>query len=238
MMKKSDFFYDLPEHLIAQYPLSERTSSRLLCLDRSSGAVTDRNFTDITDLCRKGDLLVFNNTRVIPARLYAHKASGGKVEILIERIESAYQVLAHVKASKSPKPGSTLRLAQGLQVEVLGRVDDLFRLRFSDTVSQVMTLVGHMPLPPYINRSDEGNDALRYQTVFATQAGAVAAPTAGLHLNYWMCANRKNSLRVIYRGHSISLAAYWSSALTRCQNSKMLVTNGLSFTAKAEGVLH
>jgi S-adenosylmethionine:tRNA ribosyltransferase-isomerase len=185
MMKKSDFYYDLPPELIAQYPLTDRTASRMLCISRSDARLQDLGFADIIGLCRKGDLLVFNNTRVMPARLFAQKASGGKVEILIERVESAHQVLAHVKASKSPKPGSMLLLDQGIRAQMIERESDLFRLRFSDekTVMQIMQAVGHMPLPPYIARDDEGCDAQRYQTVFAHTDGAVAAPTAGLHFD-------------------------------------------------------
>lgn len=184
-MKKSDFNYQLPENLIAQYPLAERSASRLLSLDRKTGAVKDGQFMDMLQHCHTGDLLVFNNTRVIPARLFASKQTGGKVEILIERVESEHQVLAHVKASKSPKLGSTLILQDDSVFRVLGRQEDLFRLQLEGeaTVAEVLNKVGHMPLPPYIERGDEASDLQRYQTVFASEDGAVAAPTAGLHFD-------------------------------------------------------
>ncbi|TPQ24881.1 tRNA preQ1(34) S-adenosylmethionine ribosyltransferase-isomerase QueA [Methylomonas koyamae] len=187
-MKKSDFNYRLPEELIAQYPLPQRSASRLLHLDKSSSVVFDRQFTDLVDLLSPDDLLVFNDTKVIPARIFGRKASGGKVEILIERIESQQQALAHIRASKSPKPGARIQLENGSCLEVVEREADLFRLRFSgaDGVLALLDEVGHIPLPPYINRDDENSDLERYQTVFAEQAGAVAAPTAGLHFDQAM----------------------------------------------------
>ena len=184
-MKKSDFNYHLPESLIAQKPLAERTASRLLHLDRVSGAVNDGQFSDFLDLLNANDLVVFNDTKVIPARLYGHKASGGKVEILIERIEGEHQALAHIKASKSPKPDSLLNLDGGAVCRVIERENDLFRLQFEteQTLLDLLAEIGHIPLPPYIERADDSEDLERYQTVFAKQAGAVAAPTAGLHFD-------------------------------------------------------
>lgn len=187
-MKKSDFNYQLPEQLIAQYPLAERSASRLLRLDKHSKALADRQFSDFIDLIRPDDLLVFNNTKVMPARLYAQKSSGGKVEILIERITSSHTALAHVKASKSPKPGAELMLENSAICKVLGRDNDLFQLQVQTDISlpELLDEVGHIPLPPYIERSDEASDLERYQTVFADQLGAVAAPTAGLHFDQAM----------------------------------------------------
>ncbi|WP_026601239.1 tRNA preQ1(34) S-adenosylmethionine ribosyltransferase-isomerase QueA [Methylomonas sp. 11b] len=187
-MKKSDFNYQLPEQLIAQYPLPERSASRLLRLDRQSAAITDCQFADFVDMISSNDLLVFNNTKVMPARLFANKSSGGKVEILIERIEDAHTALAHVKASKSPKTDALLTLENGEVCRVMGRHNDLFRLRFEAEAGLLALLdeVGHMPLPPYISRVDEASDLDRYQTVFAEQLGAVAAPTAGLHFDQAM----------------------------------------------------
>lgn len=184
-MKKSDFNYQLPQELIAQKPLAERSASRLLQLNKQTGAVSDGQFSDFIDLLHQDDLLVFNDTKVIPARLFANKATGGKVEILIERIEDSHQALAHVRASKSPKTEGVLQLENGVVCRVLGREDDLFRLRFETdkTVLEVLADIGHMPLPPYIDRADDKSDLDRYQTVFAKQAGAVAAPTAGLHFD-------------------------------------------------------
>ena len=184
-MKKSDFNYHLPDSLIAQKPLAERTASRLLHLDRVSGAVNDGQFTDFLDLLNANDFVVFNDTKVIPARLYGHKASGGKIEILIERIEGERQALAHIKASKSPKPDSLLNLDGGAICRVIERENDLFRLQFEteQTLLDLLADIGHIPLPPYIERADDSDDLERYQTVFAKQAGAVAAPTAGLHFD-------------------------------------------------------
>ncbi|GAB3321658.1 S-adenosylmethionine:tRNA ribosyltransferase-isomerase [Haliea atlantica] len=189
-MRKSDFFYDLPPELIAQHPLPERGASRLLCLEGASGAVAHRRFTDLPELLRPEDLLVFNNTRVIPARLWGQKSSGGRVEILIERLTGVDTALAHIRSSKSPKPGTTLLLAERegeepgpWQLEVTGREGALFCLRTPDgsPLTALLNQIGHMPLPPYIAREDEQLDQSRYQTVYAEKEGAVAAPTAGLH---------------------------------------------------------
>jgi S-adenosylmethionine:tRNA ribosyltransferase-isomerase len=182
-MKLADFHFDLPKNLIAQYPTANRTDSRLLLLDASSGEYADRRFTDIVDLIAPGDLLVMNNTRVIPARLYGVKDTGGQVEVLIERIVSDREVLAQVRASKSPKPGSRLRFSNGYSAEVMQRQAPFYRLRFAgeQSVVTILDAIGQMPLPPYIERVDDQADRDRYQTVYAKQAGAVAAPTAGLH---------------------------------------------------------
>ena len=179
----SDFDYELPDALIAQYPTSERRASRLL---EVSDSVVDRQFSDLPKLLHAGDLLVFNDTRVIPARLDARKASGGRVEILIERIQGEYDVLAHIRASKSPKPGSTLLLSDGVEAIVNGREGALFALRFSTDVATVLAAHGKIPLPPYLRRSAEADDIERYQTVYAKDPGAVAAPTAGLHFDQQM----------------------------------------------------
>lgn len=184
-MQLSDFNYELPPELIAHQPLAERTASRLLVVDGASGTFQDKYFTDIVDLIRPEDLLVFNDTRVIPARLHGHKETGGKVEVLIERVLDDHRVLAHVKASKAPKPGAVLSLEGGIQAEMSGREGDLFTLTFigQDSVLDVLEQHGHMPLPPYIDRPDEQADRERYQTVYASKPGAVAAPTAGLHFD-------------------------------------------------------
>lgn len=184
-MKKSDFNYQLPEALIAQKPLPDRSASRLLCMDRDTGKLSDRLFTDIIDLINERDLLVFNDTKVIPARLFGKKQSGGKVEVLIERILDDTHAIAHVRASKAPKAGSLIELDKGYFCEVLGRADDLFQLKFKGDTGLLALLeqIGHMPLPPYITRADDESDLTRYQTVFARKAGAVAAPTASLHFD-------------------------------------------------------
>ncbi|MCP4126961.1 MAG: tRNA preQ1(34) S-adenosylmethionine ribosyltransferase-isomerase QueA [Gammaproteobacteria bacterium] len=186
-MQLSDFHYHLPQDLIAQYPTERRSGSRLLTLDGSSGAVSDLKFPDLTDLLHPGDLLVFNDTRVIPARLYGQKQSGGKVEILVERVLGAERSLAHVRASKSPKSGTVITVDDGAVLEVVGRQGDLFEL--ISPGQDMMTLMeqhGHMPLPPYVQRGDEELDLERYQTVYAQRPGAVAAPTAGLHFDEQM----------------------------------------------------
>lgn len=183
-MRKDQFNYDLPEELIAQHPLAERRASRLLCLDRQSGAVVHRQFADLPGLLEPGDLLVFNDTRVIPARLFAHKPSGGRVEILLERLLPGNRCLAQLRVSKKPAAGSKLLLDGGGELEVVGREAPFFELvlragRLVDLLEQQ----GHMPLPPYIDREDQELDRERYQTVYASQPGAVAAPTAGLHFD-------------------------------------------------------
>ncbi len=186
-MKKSDFNYLLPDALIAQKPLAERDASRLLCMDRDTGEIADQLFTDFIDLIQPDDLLVFNDTKVIPARLFGTKQSGGKVEILIERIVDDHHAIAHVRASKSSKPGTLIKLDEGYCCVVQGRVDDLFELEFADVnLLWLLEKIGHIPLPPYITRADDESDLTRYQTVFAKESGAVAAPTASLHFDLAM----------------------------------------------------
>ena len=182
-MQRNDFSFDLPEKLIAQKPCAERTASRLLVLDRKSGEIDDRQFSSIVDLLDDGDLLVMNNTRVIRARLFGQKKTGGKVEFLIERVLDDHQVLAQIKASKSPKAGTKIEFDQDFSATVTGRQDDLFEVKFESPVWDLMEAIGHIPLPPYITREDTGFDVERYQTVFAEKEGAVAAPTAGLHFD-------------------------------------------------------
>ncbi|MED5510221.1 MAG: tRNA preQ1(34) S-adenosylmethionine ribosyltransferase-isomerase QueA [Pseudomonadota bacterium] len=184
-MKTSDFRFDLPEELIAQYPSEQRSASRLLALSGTDGALQDLQFTDLMTLLEPDDLLVFNNTRVMPARLLGQKDTGGRVEVLVERVLDHGRVLAHVRSSKSPSAGRKLILEEQLEVEVLGRQDALFELRFLDSQSVVETLeaIGRLPLPPYIEREVDRADLERYQTVYAQNTGAVAAPTAGLHFD-------------------------------------------------------
>ncbi len=184
-MKKSDFHYELPEALIAQVPLPERSASRLLCVPSGVQPFVDRRVRDLPDLLQPGDLLVFNDTRVLPARLFGQKATGGRVEILIERLLAGQEARAQVSASKSPKAGSRIVLDAGGEAEVLGREGEFYRLRFDVDASLESWLLhaGRMPLPPYIRREPGVDDAERYQTVFAREVGAVAAPTAGLHFD-------------------------------------------------------
>ena len=186
-MLRSDFNFTLPEELIALYPSKERTACRMLCLDGNSGALSDKHFYDLADELEPGDLLVFNDTKVIPARMYGIKDTGGKVEFLIERLLNLSTALTHIKASKAPKSGCIITIdnSDGLQLEVTGRRGDLFLVKTVDDSSMLDLLdkAGHIPLPPYIERPDEPADRERYQTVYSRVPGAVAAPTAGLHFS-------------------------------------------------------
>ena len=183
-----DFDFALPDGLIARHPPAERRDARLLALTRD--ALQHQQFPDLLSHVRPGDLLIFNDTRVIPARLFGQKESGGKVEVLIERVVDDHEALAHVRASKSPKPGSWLQFDDGVRAQVTGRRDALFILVFHgcDTLLAALERIGHVPLPPYIDRPDEAGDMERYQTVYAREPGAVAAPTAGLHFDDEMLA--------------------------------------------------
>jgi S-adenosylmethionine:tRNA ribosyltransferase-isomerase len=179
----ADFDYTLPPELIAQHPLADRAGSRLLHVD--GDRLADLHFRDIGTLLAAGDVLVFNDTKVIKARLLGRKPSGGKVEVLVERIVEPRRAVALVRTSHAPKPGSVFEFGHDLgppiTAEVLGRQNDFFELRFSDDVLDVLDRAGHVPLPPYIEHGDTAEDVARYQTVYAAQPGAVAAPTAGLH---------------------------------------------------------
>ena len=183
-MQRSDFAFELPPELIAQAPLAERAASRLLCLD-GHGAVTDRRFDAVLELLSPGDLLVLNDTRVIPARLVGRKNSGGRIEVLVERVLDERCVLAQVRASKAPRAGATVHLEGAVDARVLGRDGEFFILEFTGdrAALDVLEQHGHMPLPPYIERADLPADRERYQTVYARRPGAVAAPTAGLHFD-------------------------------------------------------
>jgi len=184
-MKVADFSFDLPESLIAKYPAEKRTGSRLLVLDGQTGGIRHRVFEDLLTLINPGDLLVFNDTKVVPARLFGHKETGGKLEILFERSVSPHRFLAHVRSSKSPKAGSSIVLEGGVILQMLRRQGALFELETPPEI-EVFTMLeqfGHIPLPPYIDRHDEQQDASRYQTVYADKPGAAAAPTAGLHFD-------------------------------------------------------
>lgn len=182
-MQISDFDYELPETLIARYPASERRASRLL---EVGATLVDRRFADLPALLRAGDLLVFNDTRVIPARLHGVKETGGRVEILIERVHEESRALAQIRASKSPRRGTRLELAGGAEATVVARSGEFFELSFSMPLLPLLESVGEVPLPPYLDREAEPGDAERYQTVYARDPGAVAAPTAGLHFDHAM----------------------------------------------------
>ncbi len=184
-MKKSDFHFDLPEALIAQAPLPERSASRLLVVPPGGAPFADRRVRDLPEWLQPGDLLVFNDTRVIPARLFGQKESGGRVEILIERLLPDNAARAQIGASKSPKPGSRIQLDAGGEAEVVGRDGEFYQLRFHvpGALESWLQKAGRLPLPPYIQRAPGQDDDERYQTVFARELGAVAAPTAGLHFD-------------------------------------------------------
>lgn len=192
-MLVSDFHFDLPDSLIARYPKPDRKSSRLLHLNGKTGKFSDGTFTDVLDLAQTGDLIIFNNTRVIPARMYGRKASGGKIEVLVERVLDEYRFLAHIRASKSPKEGAEIFLGEdklgegkGVQATMVARHGALFEIEIFEkntALLEVLQKIGHMPLPPYIDRPDEEADQERYQTVYNKIPGAVAAPTAGLHFD-------------------------------------------------------
>jgi S-adenosylmethionine:tRNA ribosyltransferase-isomerase len=192
-MHTSDFHYDLPAERIARYPAEPRSACRLLFLDGASGECRDLRFADLASLLRPSDLLVFNDTRVIPARLFGAKDSGGRVEVLVERVLGTHRALAQVRASKPPKIGSRLDLEGGVAARVAGRQGGFYELRFesAQSVFEQLERAGHVPLPPYIARADEPADRENYQTVFARQPGAVAAPTAGLHFDEAMLEKLK-----------------------------------------------
>ncbi|MGH8457625.1 MAG: tRNA preQ1(34) S-adenosylmethionine ribosyltransferase-isomerase QueA [Stenotrophobium sp.] len=179
--RRSDFFYELPPELIAQHPVEPRSASRLLHVGQR---LDDRRIAELPDLLRPDDLLVFNDTRVIPARLFGRKPTGGRVEILVERVLGEREVLAQIGASKTPKPGGAIEVADA-SFTMIGREDDMFRLRYegSGAVLDFLERAGQLPLPPYIRHAPDSADAERYQTVFAREPGAVAAPTAGLHFD-------------------------------------------------------
>lgn len=193
-MRRQDFHYELPDELIARAPTAQRRGSRLLLLDGITGQLSHQQFPDLLSLVEPGDLMVFNNTRVIPARLFGQKESGGQVEILVERVLDNRRVLAHTRASKAPKVGSIVILQDATNVRLVARHDALFEWEFlgDDAVLTVLDRIGHMPLPPYIDREDVAADRERYQTVYGEKQGAVAAPTAGLHFDEQMLSDLKN----------------------------------------------
>jgi len=199
-MRRSDFYFDLPDALVAQRPLPERGASRLLSLNGPTGMIRDLVFADLPRLLNPADLLVFNDTRVMRARLLGRKESGGRVEILIERLLSSREALVQLRASKAPKPDSLVLLDGGERLKIAGRDEDLFRLSTLDAgFEELMARHGHVPLPPYIRRPDEASDLERYQTLYGRRDGAVAAPTAGLHFDEPMLARlQEGGVRIIH----------------------------------------
>ena len=192
-MQAADFDYALPLELVAKYPAAERRGSRLMVVDAAGDGLLHRQFEDLVQFLRPGDLLVFNDTRVMKARLCGSKSSGGKVEILLERILAPHTASGKLRASKSPRPGSRIHLEGGITVEVTGRDDEFFYLEFSRPVADVLEAIGEVPLPPYLERPAEPADRERYQTVYARQPGAVAAPTAGLHFDEAMLQRTRDA---------------------------------------------
>ncbi|MEY2920268.1 MAG: hypothetical protein RL261_1573, partial [Pseudomonadota bacterium] len=183
-MRRTDFHFDLPAALIASHPAPQRSGSRLLHLEGATGRLTDRRFRDLPGLLRQGDLLVFNDTRVIPARLHGHKAdSGGKVEVMLERLTGLRTAIVQLRASKPSRPGTVIDLGGGDTLTVVERDADFWRVEFSSDAHGIFDRLGEMPLPPYVARAAELEDRERYQTVYAREPGAVAAPTAGLHFD-------------------------------------------------------
>lgn len=200
-MRTSDFDYHLPQELIAQFPAEPRSASRLLWLDGASGKLHDSRFMDLPQFLKPNDVLVLNDTRVIKARLFANKESGGKVELLVERVLDNHHALAQVRASHAPRPGSKLFLANHFEAIVELRQGDFYTLRFSSdiTVAELLERIGVMPLPPYISRPASALDEARYQTVYAREPGAVAAPTAGLHFDAAMLDHlRERGVKIVF----------------------------------------
>ncbi|KTD06201.1 S-adenosylmethionine:tRNA ribosyltransferase-isomerase [Legionella gratiana] len=231
-MNKEDFYFDLPTELIAQYPLVNRSDSRLLVYDRNIGEYGHYQFREIADFLKPGDLLVMNDSKVIPARLYGHKPTGGKVELLVERITGELTFLAHIKASKALRAGSIIHLAQNKEIEILDRQDDLFVCKADTEVLELLNGVGHIPLPPYIARNDETLDKDRYQTIYAKYDGSVAAPTAGLHFDEAVLSSIRS------RGISVAYVTLHVGAGTfrpvRCDNIKDHKMHSEHFTLSAE----
>lgn len=194
-MHLNDFHFDLPSELIARYPLAKRSTSRLLCLDKETEGFIHRSFYELIDLVSPGDLLVFNDTKVIPARLFGKKKTGGNVEILVEKILDDHRVLAQVRASKSPRIGEEIYFAEGICLEVIGRQKQFYELSYpapDRTILELIEAIGQIPLPPYMHRVPDESDKERYQTVYAKLKGSVAAPTAGLHFDEELLCQLKN----------------------------------------------
>jgi S-adenosylmethionine:tRNA ribosyltransferase-isomerase len=223
MYTLDDFDYDLPAELIAQHPAAERGAARLLRLAAApSPALSDHPFSALADFIDPGDVLVFNDTRVMKARLFGAKESGGQVEVLVERVIGAREVLAHVRASKSPRAGSRIRLEDKIDVTVIGRDDDLFHLRFEADVDSVLEAYGHVPLPPYITHTPDASDEARYQTVYARHPGAVAAPTAGLHFDEPMLrALAERGVRIAYLTLHVGAGTFQPVRVARIDEHRM-----------------
>lgn len=231
-MNRQDFYFDLPPSLIAQYPLEQRSGSRLLTYSRHNETYGHHQFKDIASFLQAGDLLVMNDSKVIPARLFGSKTTGGKVELLVERLTGEFSFLAHIKASKALKAGGKIQLEQGMQLEVIERQDDLFHCQSSTPILELLKHLGHMPLPPYITRKDEEMDEDRYQTVYAKFAGSVAAPTAGLHFDDEVLASLEK--RGIERAYITLHVGAGTFRPVRCDNIKEHKMHKEQFTLSPE----
>ena len=215
-LKKSDFYFDLPESLIAQTPLVQRADSRMLVYQRGHQTHDHRHFRDLPDYLEPGDLLVFNDSKVIPARMFGHKASGGKVEVFVERLVSEDEFWAHIRASKAPRSGTLIHLTPEWSLEVLEKRHDLYLCRASTDLEPILEAIGHIPLPLYITRPDEQIDKQRYQTIYAKTKGSVAAPTAGLHFDETMFAClAEKGVRVAYTTLHVGAGTFQP---VRCDN--------------------
>lgn len=221
IMQRQDFHFDLPPHLIAQYPLPCRSDSRLLTYDGHSQQYGHHVFKDLVDFLEPCDLLVMNNSKVIPARLYGNKASGGRIEFLIERVLSADSFLAHIKASKSPKPGTMIHVGEWT-IEVLAKENALYHCKLFGVLDDLLQAHGHIPLPPYISRSDESSDLERYQTIYALHQGSVAAPTAGLHFDETIFAKLKQKgIQVAYTTLHVGAGTFQPVRCDKLKEHKM-----------------
>lgn len=223
-MRTTDFDFNLPEELIAQFPAAERSASRLLRLDGKSGQLSDDWFRDLPEFLGSDDLIILNDTRVIKARLNGEKASGGKVEVMVERVIDNHRLLAQIRASRSPKPGSRLHIAGAFEAEVIERQDDLFLLEvLSPTPAiELIDRYGNLPLPPYISHAAGQHDEERYQTVFAREPGAVAAPTAGLHFDEAMIQRlRASGIAIAYVTLHVGAGTFQPVRVDNIQEHKM-----------------
>ncbi|MEQ1598351.1 MAG: tRNA preQ1(34) S-adenosylmethionine ribosyltransferase-isomerase QueA [Methylotenera sp.] len=223
-MRTQDFDFNLPDSLIAQHPTSERSASRLLHLNSKTGQLTDLQFIDFASFLNAEDLLIFNDTRVIKARLFGTKSTGGAVELLVERVLDTHHVLAHIRASRSPKAGTKLKLAKAFEAEVISRDDDLFHVKFlgETPVLDLLEQFGALPLPPYIAHGAEAEDDERYQTVYAKHAGAVAAPTAGLHFDATMLKKIKaNDVNIAFVTLHVGAGTFQPVRVDNIEDHKM-----------------
>lgn len=231
-LQKSDFYFELPPALIAQVPLAQRADSRMLVYQRATQTHAHRSFRDLPDYLEPGDLLVFNDSKVIPARMFGHKASGGRVEVFVERILSEYECWAHIRASKAPRPGTHIHLTPRWSLEVIEKQHDLYRCRASNKLEEILEEIGHIPLPLYITRPDDVTDKQRYQTIYAQHKGSVAAPTAGLHFDEAMFQSlAAKGVRIAYTTLHVGAGTFQP---VRCENLDDHTMHAEWFTLSAD----